>query len=105
MGHIEGLDEIPMRHVSEAEVIAARNTVLHFATDVGDATELLRMLGLLGEDKPDPQVRKMRCDDCGVVMGRRRNPHWRGSIYYGARGRCERCYSRFMREARNEAPS
>lgn len=103
MGHIEGLDEIPMRHVSEAEVIAARNTVLHHATDAGDAAELLRMLGLLGEGKPVPAVRSRRCEDCGVVMGRRRNPNWHGPIYFGGRGRCERCYTRFMREARKEA--
>lgn len=106
MGHIDGLDEIPIRHISEAEVIRARRTVCSFAVDVSDAGRLLAMLGLgpTSEERTGGWERGVtvvgnrgHCVRCGAQTGSSKDPNW-GGVAYGALGRCERCYGQLRRD-------
>ena len=106
MGHIDGLDEIPIRHICEAEVTRARRTVCSFAVDAQDAADLLAMLGLgpTSEERSGGWERGVtvvgnrgQCVRCGVPTGSRLDPDWGGAAY-GALGRCERCYGQLRRD-------
>lgn len=109
MGHIDGLDEIPIRHISEAEVIRARRTVCSHAVDVSDAGRLLAMLGLgpTSEERSGGKRgvtvigNRGRCVRCGVPTGSPKDPNWGGAAY-GGLGRCEKCYGRLRRERAKE---
>lgn len=106
MGHIDGLDEIPIRHVSEAQVEQARRTVCSYSADAQDAAALLAMLGL-GPTAAEVQGGWERgvtivgnlghCVKCGVQTGSSKDPAWGGAAY-GALGRCQRCYGQLRRE-------
>jgi uncharacterized ParB-like nuclease family protein len=102
VGHLDGLEEIPVRNVTEVEVEQARRTVCSYATDAEDAAELLEMLGLAPTSAPveSAPVRvaavvgnQGQCVKCGVRT--------EGKAY-GALGQCQRCYMQ-TRRARKEA--
>lgn len=111
MGHIDGLEEIPIRHVTDTEVQQARRTVCSYAVDRDEAAYLLDMLGI------GPTVQEMqggwergvtivgnlgRCVKCGVATESSKDRNRVGAAY-GALGRCERCYGQLRRERAKEA--
>lgn len=91
--------------VDEETCLAALATICRYATDSDEALKFTRMLGLTGLKK-QPQKAPSggaliynpgSCIVCTTPMGSRKDPSWKG-VLYGGRGRCQRCYRKFLRD-------